>query len=73
MSDPSHVLPDIVNEVRPDLTFEPVPVDILDRQENKLRNKVVPMVKILWRSSTVEEETWETESSMRERHPSLFV
>jgi hypothetical protein len=72
VSDPSHVLPDIVSEVQPDLTFEPVHVRILDRQEKRLRNKVVPMVKILWRSSLVEEESWETESSMRERHPSLF-
>jgi hypothetical protein len=72
VSDPSHILPDVANEVQPDLTFEQVPVSILDRQEKRLRNKVVLMVKILWRSSLVEEETWETESSMRERHLFLF-
>jgi len=70
--DPSHVLPDVASLVEPDLTFEQLPVRILDRQERRLRSKVVPMVKILWQSANVEEQTWETEASMRDRYPDLF-
>jgi hypothetical protein len=33
----------------------------------------VPMeIKILWRSSQIEEETWERESEMRRKYPELF-
>jgi hypothetical protein len=35
-------------------------------------NKKIPMIKILWRSSQIEEETWERESEMRRKYPELF-
>ncbi|CAN4115826.1 unnamed protein product [Withania somnifera] len=41
------------------LSFEEVPVAILDRQVKKLRNKEVASVKVLWRNQQVEEVTWE--------------
>ncbi|XP_074289353.1 uncharacterized protein LOC141614506 [Silene latifolia] len=63
-SDPSHVLQDDVIEVKPNLTYEERPVRILERQEKRLRNKVVPLVRVLWRSQKFEQETWETEASM---------
>ena len=37
-----------------------------------LRNKVVLMVKILWRSDRVKEMTWKTEASMRKHYQYLF-
>ncbi|VFQ68306.1 unnamed protein product [Cuscuta campestris] len=48
------------------------PVEILAREVRQLRNKTIPLVKVLWRSHTVEEATWETEESMRTRYPHLF-
>ena len=30
------------------------------------------MVKVVWRSGRFEEETWETEDSMRQQYPQLF-
>ena len=50
ISDPSHILETPPVELREDLSFEVQPVGILDRREKVLRNKVVPMVKVLWRS-----------------------
>ena len=45
---------------------------VLDQSEKELRNKKISMIKILWRSSQIEEETWERESKMRRKHPELF-
>ncbi|XP_074314158.1 uncharacterized protein LOC141649366 [Silene latifolia] len=61
-----------VFEVEPNLSYEERLVPILERQEKRLRNKVVPLVWVLWRSQKFEQETWKTEASMRERHPHLF-
>ena len=55
-----------------DLTYEEVPIAILDRQVKKLRNKEVASVKVLWRNKQVEEVTWEAEEAMKSQYPHLF-
>ncbi|KAL5553900.1 hypothetical protein UlMin_041301 [Ulmus minor] len=72
VQDPSHVLEHEPIEVHEDLTYEEKPVQILDRKEKALRNKVIPLVKVLWRNHKIEEATWEREDEMRERYPNLF-
>ena len=62
VSDPSHVLEALPFELDEDLTFKVQPVGIVDQGIKELRNKVIPMVKVLWRSDTIEETTWETET-----------
>ena len=52
--------------------MEVKPVKILDRDVKVLRNKRVPLVRVLWRSSQIEEETWERESEIKEKYPHLF-
>ena len=59
-------------ELNEDLTIEEEPVAIVDYQVRKLRSKVIPMVKVLWKSNSVEEHTWETEAEMRAMYPYLF-
>ena len=49
------------------------PAEILDRKEKVLRNRVIPYVKVLWRSHSVEEATWESEESMKSSYPWLFL
>ncbi|KAA3481026.1 DNA/RNA polymerases superfamily protein [Gossypium australe] len=46
-SDPSHIVSVEEIEVRPDLSFEEEPVQILDRDVKVLRRKSVPLVKVL--------------------------
>ena len=70
--DPSHILTSPPIELDETLSFEELPVQILDRQVRQLRSKSIPMVKVLWRSSAIEEMTWETEESMRKQYPELF-
>ncbi|KAL5563785.1 hypothetical protein UlMin_033532 [Ulmus minor] len=65
VSDPSHVLEHEPIQVNEDLTYEEKPVQILDRKDKTLRNKVIPLVKVLWRNHKIEEATWEREDDMR--------
>ncbi|WMV25401.1 hypothetical protein MTR67_018786 [Solanum verrucosum] len=53
-------------------SYEEAPVEILDRQVKKLRNKEVASVKVLWRNNLVEGATWEAEANMKSRYPNLF-
>ena len=73
VSDPSHVLMEQPITLREDWTYEEEPVQILDRREQQLRNKVIPLVKVLWRNHLIEEATWEPEFQMRQQHPHLFT
>jgi hypothetical protein len=62
--DPSRVLLLVPIKVREDLTLEVKLMQILDRSEKELRNKKVPIIKVLWRSLQMEEQTWERESGI---------
>ena len=70
--DPSHVITEEPIQLDVDLTYEEQPVQVLDRKEQVLRTKRIPLVKILWRNQTTEEATWEHEETMRQRYPNLF-
>ena len=72
LHDPSHVPSYESLDVDPKLAYEERPVKILDRKDKVLRNKVVPLVKVLWCNQAVEEATWETEAGMRKKYPELF-
>ncbi|MEN2539807.1 hypothetical protein, partial [Acinetobacter baumannii] len=48
-------------------------VKILAREVKQLRNKNIPLVKVLWHRHGVEEATWEPEESLREQYPNLFT
>ena len=50
LHDPSHVLSYESLEVDSKLTYEERPVKIFDRKDKMLRNKVVPLVNVLWRN-----------------------
>ena len=65
-SDPSHVVSSETIELRPDLTYEEEPVEILAHEVKELRNKKIPLVKVLGRNHKTEEATWESEEMMRQ-------
>ncbi|XP_071926121.1 uncharacterized protein [Coffea arabica] len=70
--DPSHVLQLEGIEVDETLTYEEGPVKILEREVKELRNKKIPLVKILWKNHGLEEATWELEEEMQKKYPDLF-
>ena len=59
-------------EFNEDLTFDEEPVAIVDYQVRQLRSKVILMVKVLWRSNSMQEHTWETEAEMQAMYPYLL-
>ncbi|KAA3460471.1 reverse transcriptase [Gossypium australe] len=63
-SDPSHIVSVEEIEVRPDLSFEEEPVQILDRDVKVLRRKSIPLVKGLWHNHGSKEATWELEEAI---------
>ena len=72
MADPSHVLRDQPIELKEDLTYEEIPVQIVDRKDKVLRNKVIPLMKVLWMNHGKEEATWGHEDQMQTQYLHLF-
>ncbi|XP_073151844.1 uncharacterized protein [Henckelia pumila] len=54
---PSHVIRHEPVKWTPDLSYEEMPVQILDRQVRRLRNREIPIVKVLRSNQLVEEAT----------------
>ena len=72
IQDPSHVLRDQAVQLKENLTYEETLVQIVDRKEQVLRSKVIPLVKVLWKNHEREAATWEPEAQMRRQYPQLF-
>ena len=70
--DATHVLSTQPVELNEDLSYGEKPVQILDEKEQVLRNKAIPLIKVLWRNHEIEEATWEPKEQMLKQYPSLF-
>ncbi|KAK4733550.1 hypothetical protein R3W88_007811 [Solanum pinnatisectum] len=57
MRDPSLIIPTEDIGIKDNLSYEEIPIQILDHQVHKLRTKEVASVKVLWRNQFVEEST----------------
>ena len=55
--DPSHVLREQSVQLKENLTYEETPMRIIDRKEQVLRSKVIPLVKVLWKNHEREAAT----------------
>ncbi|MCI26322.1 hypothetical protein A2U01_0047517, partial [Trifolium medium] len=59
-------------ELESNMTFQPQPARIVDRDVRNLRNRSITVVKVVWEGSPDGEATWELESKMLEHYPHLF-
>jgi len=59
-------------DLKSDLTFQPEPDRIVDRDVKSLRNKEIPLMKVVWKGSADGEATWELESEMLNQYSQLF-
>ncbi|XP_062103911.1 uncharacterized protein LOC133815035 [Humulus lupulus] len=59
VSDPSHILSYETMNLQENMSYEEEQVQILDKKENVLRNKIIALVNVLWRNNVVKEATWE--------------
>ncbi|KAA0051543.1 pol protein [Cucumis melo var. makuwa] len=63
--DLSHVVDYKPLEIDENLSYTEQPVEVLAREVKMLRNRKIPLVKVLWRNHRVEEATWEREDDIR--------
>ena len=72
-SDPSRVISLEIIELCSNFTYEEEPVEILAREVKELRNKRIPLVKLLWRIHKTEKATCENEETMLQQFLQLFT
>ena len=71
ISDPTHVIrPDTV-QLKNSLTFDAIPVQIMDKKVKELRGKQIPLVKVMWNEANGD-ITWELEEKISNLYPYLF-
>ena len=72
-SDESHILPVQDVQVQANLSYDEEPKAILAQEMKQLRNKQVPLVKVLLQHHGREEATREPEATMKVQYPQLFI
>ncbi|WMV40997.1 hypothetical protein MTR67_034382 [Solanum verrucosum] len=72
VGDPTSIVPIESLGLKDSLSYEEVPVEILDQQVQKLRNNEGASVKVFWRNQLVEGATWVAEADMMSRYPHMF-
>ena len=65
LSDESHILSVQDVQVQASFSYDEEPKAILAREVKQLRNKQVPLVKVLWKHHGREEATWKPEATMK--------
>jgi len=70
--DPTQILWNETIEIWNGLTYPEELVRILDQRDQVLRNKVIPLVKVLWSNQHEKKATWEREEEMKISYSHLF-
>ncbi|KAA3484118.1 receptor-like protein kinase [Gossypium australe] len=52
--------------------YRSAPSHVLARELKELRNKRIPLIKVLWHQHVVEEATWEIKKSIKSQYLNLF-
>ncbi|TYK11011.1 hypothetical protein E5676_scaffold874G00530 [Cucumis melo var. makuwa] len=65
VSDPSHVVDYEPLEIDENLSYTEQPIEVLAREVKMLRNREIPLVKVLLWNHRVEEASWEREYDMK--------
>ncbi|GJT31782.1 putative reverse transcriptase domain-containing protein [Tanacetum coccineum] len=65
----------LLDEIQVDdkLNFIEEPVEIMDREDKRLKQSRIPIVKVSWNSKRGPEFTWEREDQMQKKYPHLFT
>lgn len=59
IADPSHILDYQPIRISKDMSYKEQSMEILDKKEQALRKRVIPLAKVYWANHSVEEATWE--------------
>jgi len=71
--DPEHVISYEPLQLKENLTYMEEPIQIIDRKDRVLCNRVIPFVKVLWKHHQFANATWEPELKIRQKYPQLFT
>ncbi|XP_035540223.1 uncharacterized protein LOC118344209 [Juglans regia] len=71
--DPTHVIDYEPLQFQENLTYTEEPIRIVERKDQVLRNRTIPLVKVVWKNHSISEASWELEEEMQVRYPHLFV
>ena len=71
--DPSHVIEYEPIVIEKDLFYKEEPIRIIDKKEKILRNRIITLVKVIWKHHSTNETTWELEEEMKKGYPHLFA
>ncbi|GJX06211.1 putative reverse transcriptase domain-containing protein [Tanacetum coccineum] len=66
-------LPEELNRVHNTFHFVEEPVEIMDREVKRLKQSLIPLIKVRWNSKKGPEFTWEREDQFKKKHPHLFT
>ncbi|KAK6157746.1 hypothetical protein DH2020_011994 [Rehmannia glutinosa] len=71
--DPEHIITQDTPPLIKNLSYIEKPIRIIDQQIRQLRNREIPMVKVVWRNHNRDEDaTWDKEEYMRNQYPELL-
>jgi len=71
ISDPTHVIrPDTVI-LKNNLTFDAIPIQIMDKKVKELRGRQIPLLKVMWNEDNGD-ITWKLEEKITNLYPYLF-
>nr|GFB70312.1 putative reverse transcriptase domain-containing protein [Tanacetum cinerariifolium] len=60
-------------EIDENLHFVEEPIEIVERDVEKLKRRRIPLVKVRWNSRQGAEYTWERKDQFRKKYPHLFT
>ncbi|KAL8250901.1 hypothetical protein R6Q59_034594 [Mikania micrantha] len=72
LSDETLAIPLEEIQIDEQLNFVEEPVEIMDRETEKLKLSKIPIVKVRWNSRRGPEYAWEREDQMKKKYPHLF-
>ena len=69
--DPFHVIRPNTVQLKNNLTFDAMSVQIMDKKVKELRGTQIPLIKVIWNEANGEFK-WELEENVRGIYPHLF-
>ncbi|XP_028062442.1 uncharacterized protein LOC114265818 [Camellia sinensis] len=73
LRDPLHVIESTHMLLKDDYVYKEQPIQIVNHQIKRLRNKEIPLVKVAWQNHRRTYVTWKTEKDMMKRYPDLIL
>ena len=73
LADVSQVTPVQLEVLQEDLSYVEVAVQIIERKEQVLWNKVIPLVLVRWQHHGAMEATWEHEDVIQAQYSYIFA